>query len=53
VPTWWTSQLYAEDLLKLHENRNYINIKFHVGRSFRLDSIIHRLVVLPHFVAEV
>lgn len=53
VPSWWTSQLYAEGGRYLQDKRNYFNSEWQVGRSFRLDSISPRLVVFPHVVAAV
>lgn len=47
VPSWWTSQLYAEGGRYLQDKRNYFNSEWQVGRSFRLDSISPRLVVFP------
>ncbi|MCF5825234.1 NfrA family protein, partial [Pseudomonas syringae] len=42
VPSWWTSQLYAEGGRYLQDKRNYFNSEWQVGRSFRLDSISPR-----------
>jgi hypothetical protein len=53
VPSWWTSQLYAEGGRYLNGKRNYFNSEWQVGRSFRLDSISNKLVVFPHVVAAV
>lgn len=53
VPSWWTSQFYAEGGRYLQDKRNYFNSEWQLGRSFRLDSISPRLVVFPHAVAAV
>lgn len=53
VPSWWTSQLYAEGGRYLNDKRNYFNSEWQVGRSFRLDSISPKLVLFPHLVAAV
>ncbi|MCD5994040.1 tetratricopeptide repeat protein [Pseudomonas sp. CDFA 602] len=51
VPSWWTSQLYAEGGRYLQDKRNYFNSEWQIGRSFRLDRVSPRLVVFPHVVA--
>jgi len=51
VPSWWTSQLYAEGGRYLKDKRNYFNSEWQLGRSIRLDSISPRLVLFPHVVA--
>lgn len=53
VPSWWTSQLYAEGGRYLNDKRNYFNSEWQLGRSFRLDRISPRLVLFPHAVAAV
>lgn len=53
VPSWWTSQLYAEGGRYLQDKRNYFNSEWQLGRSYRIDSISPRLVVFPHVVAAV
>nr|WP_285425976.1 bacteriophage N4 adsorption protein A [Pseudomonas sp. efr-133-TYG-103a] len=53
VPSWWTSQLYAEGGRYLNDKRNYFNSEWQLGRSFRLDRVSPRLVVFPHVVAAV
>ncbi|MFJ3485735.1 tetratricopeptide repeat protein [Pseudomonas sp. NPDC090202] len=51
VPSWWTSQFYAEGGRYLRDKRNYFNSEWQLGRSIRLDSISPRLVIFPHVVA--
>jgi tetratricopeptide (TPR) repeat protein len=53
VPSWWTSQLYAEGGRYLQGKRNYFNSEWQLGRSIRLDRISRKLVLFPHFVAAV
>jgi Flp pilus assembly protein TadD len=53
VPSWWTSQLYAEGGRYLKDKRNYFNSEWQLGRSIRLDRVSPRLVVFPHVVAAV
>jgi Flp pilus assembly protein TadD len=53
VPSWWTSQFYAEGGRYLQDKRNYFNSEWQLGRSIRLDRISPRLVVFPHVVAAV
>ncbi len=50
VPSWWTSQFYAEGGRYLRDKRNYFNSEWQLGRSIRLDSISPRLVIFPHAV---
>ena len=53
VPSWWTSQFYAEGGRYLQDKRNYFNSEWQLGRSIRLDRISPRLVIFPHVVAAV
>lgn len=53
VPSWWTSQFYAEGGRYLQDKRNYFNSEWQLGRSIRLDRVSPRLVVFPHVVAAV
>lgn len=53
VPSWWTSQFYAEGGRYLQDKRNYFNSEWQVGRSIRMDRISPRLVVFPHAVLAV
>lgn len=53
VPSWWTSQFYAEGGRYLQDKRNYFNSEWQLGRSFRMDRISPRLVLFPHVVAAV
>jgi tetratricopeptide (TPR) repeat protein len=50
VPSWWTSQLYAEGGRYLQDKRNYFNSEWQIGRSIRLDSVSRKLVIFPHVV---
>ncbi|MDH0745557.1 tetratricopeptide repeat protein [Pseudomonas sp. GD03842] len=50
VPSWWTSQFYAEGGRYLRDKRNYFNSEWQLGRSIRLDRVSPRLVVFPHVV---
>ncbi|MFK3970658.1 tetratricopeptide repeat protein [Pseudomonas sp. NPDC087358] len=51
VPSWWTSQFYAEGGRYLQDKRNYFNSEWQLGRSIRLDRVSRRLVIFPHIVA--
>lgn len=53
VPSWWTSQFYAEGGRYLQDKRNYFNSEWQLGRSIRLDRISPRLVIFAHVVAAV
>jgi len=51
VPSWWTSQLYAEAGHYFRQSHTYVNSEWQLGRSYRLDGVSPKLVVFPHAVA--
>lgn len=53
VPSWWTSQLYAEAGHYLNDSRNYFNSEWQVGRSYTIGGSGSRWVTFPHIVAAV
>ena len=50
VPSWLTSQLYAEAGHYMQHTQNYFTSEAQLGRSFRLDAIDPKLVLFPHAV---
>ncbi|WLI43504.1 bacteriophage N4 adsorption protein A [Pseudomonas beijingensis] len=53
VPSWWTSQLYAEVGHYLNASRNYFNSEWQVGRSYAIGGTGSRWVAFPHVVAAI
>ncbi|MCP2072290.1 UNVERIFIED_ORG: hypothetical protein J2Y77_001726 [Pseudomonas lini] len=53
VPSWWTSQLYAEVGHYINDSRNYFNSEWQVGRSYAIGGTGSRWVTFPHVVAAI
>ncbi|PBJ23255.1 hypothetical protein BSG18_22030 [Pseudomonas ogarae] len=53
VPSWWTSQLYAEVGHYINDSRNYFNSEWQVGRSYAIGGTGSRWVAFPHVVAAI
>lgn len=53
VPSWWTSQLYAEAGHYINDSRNYFTSEWQVGRSYAIGGTGSRWVTFPHIVAAV
>ncbi|AHL33922.1 hypothetical protein CD58_13870 [Pseudomonas brassicacearum] len=53
VPSWWTSQLYAEVGHYINDSRNYFNSEWQVGRSYAIGGTGSRWVTFPHIVAAI
>lgn len=53
VPSWWTSQLYAEVGHYITDSRNYFNSEWQVGRSYAIGGTGSRWVTFPHVVAAI
>lgn len=51
VPSWWTSQLFAETGHYVNDSRNYINSEWQGGRSYAIGGAGSRWVTFPHVVA--
>lgn len=47
VPSWWTSQLYAEVGHYINDSRNYFNSEWQVGRSYAIGGTGSRWVAFP------
>ncbi|AEA69047.1 bacteriophage N4 adsorption protein A [Pseudomonas brassicacearum] len=53
VPSWWTSQLYAEVGHYINDSRDYFNSEWQVGRSYAIGGTGSRWVTFPHVVAAI
>ncbi|OOG84210.1 bacteriophage N4 adsorption protein A [Pseudomonas sp. A25(2017)] len=53
VPSWWTSQLYAEVGHYINDSRDYFNSEWQVGRSYAIGGTGSRWVAFPHVVAAI
>jgi hypothetical protein len=53
VPSWWTSQLYAEVGHYINDSRDYFNSEWQVGRSYAIGGTGSRWVTFPHIVAAI
>lgn len=53
VPSWWTSQLYAEVGHYITDSRDYFNSEWQVGRSYAIGGTGSRWVAFPHVVAAI
>ncbi|QIB03203.1 bacteriophage N4 adsorption protein A [Pseudomonas fluorescens] len=53
VPSWWTSQLYAEVGHYIEDSRDYFNSEWQVGRSYAIGGTGSRWVTFPHVVAAI
>jgi len=53
VPSWWTSQLYAEIGHYINDSRDYFNSEWQVGRSYAIGGTGSRWVTFPHVVAAI
>ncbi|WP_460317753.1 NfrA family protein [Pseudomonas ogarae] len=53
VPSWWTSQLYAEVGHYINDSRDYFNSEWQVGRSYAIGGTGSRWVAFPHIVAAI
>ncbi|MOA27192.1 hypothetical protein D3C78_1480470 [compost metagenome] len=53
MPSWWTSQLYAEVGHYINDSRDYFNSEWQVGRSYAIGGTGSRWVAFPHVVAAI
>ncbi len=50
APSWTTTSVYAEAGRYIHQRQSYAVVEGIAGRSFRLDAISPRSVLMPHLV---
>ncbi|WP_052420855.1 bacteriophage N4 adsorption protein A [Paraburkholderia ferrariae] len=51
VPSWWTTQIYAETGRYLNSGETYGTTWIEAGRTYRMDRISPRWTVFPYLVA--